>query len=461
METQTAQFRQAASEAVEAPHAVAVELDKQVKRIESVADAAMARAEFVLGRQERHRVAMTEMLELLKERGVAFETALSAEREAMERMLAGLDSEAKKFDLVTAESQRRLDILMSAAATRTAQMAQTYAREATHIKETGETATKALASMADELHKAGADAQILIGETASKAKTSATSLVGTAMAEVGKLLSAADRMAGEATRMRTVLAGAVEDVQHHMASLPNAAKVEAEKVREAVRRETEEMLDLSARTLSTLHAKSAPKPVLTLDKPQPREEEAAGLSFFKRRLATPKPKQKPQDGATKGWQMSALLAAAESDRDAHAFSGEPDRRKPSAPTTAKPDAKPTATSALGTLQEVLADMAVDLDAIASDDGPKLEEWRRYLEGDRAVFARKLAEAIDGETVHRIAMLYRENTSFRDCANTYLEEFEGLLTEVRAGGGGSLLATTLLSADTGKIYLAISYALGRM
>jgi hypothetical protein len=448
LDIQAANFRQAAQLAAEAPKNAAIELDNQAKRIESVSDAAIARAEFVLGRQERHRASMSDLLQRLKDESVGFETALAAQRAAIEKAVGALGIEAQKFEIVTGESDRKLDLIMANASARATLLAQSYAREVERLKETADGANGALAKLVDLMRDAGTHAQALIGETTGQAKTDAKALVGEAMAECERLLRTAGEMSIEAGAIRSTLAKAVEDVERHILALPSIAQQEAQRVREFVRSETEEMLDLSARTLSTIHARNAarhPSVPQLMSPSASAATDAEGLRGLARKL-TQRPKKKPdsdmrsRDGKT--WEMSELLAAAEgSDGDGKFKSG--------------------SAAALGALEAAIADLAIDLDSLSGDTKPGDDEWRRYLEGDRTVFARRLAEAIDAHAVDRISAHYRDNERFREAANLYLSEFEGLLARAKEGDSGGLLASTMLSADTGKVYLAIAYALGRL
>jgi hypothetical protein len=446
LDAQAASFRAAASAAADAPHAAAVELDRQAKRIESVADAAMARAEFVLGRQERHRTGMNELMQRLKDESAAFETALSKERNAMEQAIAALGNEAQKFESVTGDAERHLEIIMANAAARASQLTGSFMRESEKLKEASDSAQTTLHNMIDALHQANSGAQTLIGETAAEAKSNARALVGEAMAECERLLRTSGELAAEAREIRVTLAKTVEDVQQHLLTLPGVAQQEARRVRDMVRTETEEILDLSARTLSTIHARSVPRALRSPAEPAPpAQPESDGLLGMAKRLTQRPRKPRSENSAPsepgKGWEMRTLLAAVESNE--------------------QKDLKPTAAAALGALEAALADLAVDLDGITAEAAPGEDEWRRYLAGDRQVFARRLASAIDDDTVNRIATLYREEPRFRDAANAYLAEFESLLARAKSGDGGGLLTSTMLSADTGKIYLAVAYALGRL
>ena len=442
LDVQAAGFRSAAQAAADAPREAAVALDTQAKKIEQVSDAALARAEFVLARQEKHRVQMNDLLGKLKEDSATFEGALAQQRTGMEQAISTLGGEAKRFEMVTGDAERHLELIMANAASRAGQLTAAFSREAERLKDVSDSANTVLSALIATLRDAGTGAQTLIGESAAQAKHDARSLVGEAMAECERLLRAAGEMSAEATQIRTGLSKAIEEVERHLTRLPTVALGEAQRVRQMVQSETDQILDLSARTLSTIHARAA-RPSAP---PSTPDNENEGLKGLARKL-TQRPKRDLREtigvnSANKSWEMKTLLAAVET-------SGQ------------QLQLQAGSAAAIGALQVALADMAVDLEAIVLDANPDDEDWKRYLAGDRAVFARKLASAIDDAAIDRITTLYREDTRFHDAAEAYLSEFESLLNKAREGDGGGLLASTILSADTGKIYLAVAYALGRL
>ena len=257
-------------------------------------------------------------------------------------------------------------------------------------------------------------------------------------------------MSAEAGKIRGLLSETTRDVEKHLIRLPGLAQEEARRVRQMMASETEQLLDLSARTMSTLHARSTQKTTAPdpggADEAECRRSRSDGLKGLARKLTAKRP-EKPVRGGAPAWEMKTLLAAAEQGEGPRTLRGE----KSGLDTAAT----------LGALELALADMAIDLSAL-DDAQPGDEDWKRYLAGDRAVFARRLADAIDGDAVDRITTLYRDDARFHAAADAYLAEFETLLTRAKEGDGGGLLTSTLLSADTeGKVYLTIAYALGRL
>jgi len=448
LEAQAAQFREAVETAAAVPRDTALELDRQAKQIESAADTAVARAEFVLARQERQRTAMAELLVQLKEDASKFDVTVEAHCATASRTALVLSAEAKKLDEIADDGLRRIDAAMANAEARTAQLTSGFGREAERVKESADSAATSFARVVEGLREAAESARVLIAETTSDSQRRSKDFVGEAMSQCDQLLRAASSVAEQAEKARAILAKAAEDAERHIVSLPGIAAQEASHVREAMRRETELMLDMSARTLATLQSRvdrrasgavveEPPAPEQPeLPAPEPAPEGLRGLA---RRITGGQPKRRTEDRPRTSYQLSDVLAAAEKN-------------------DGKPGLKTNAT--LGALQASLAELAVDLEALANDTSdPAL--WRRWLDGDRSVFARQLAASIGPESVDRIASLYRDNPRFHDTADAYLEDFEGMLKRTRGNDPDGVLASSILTSDTGKIYLAIAYALGRL
>ena len=448
LDAQVSQFRDAAEKAANAPHAAAVELDRQAKNIQTVGDAAAARAEFVLARQERQRIAMNELLTRLKEEADAFQGVLEGQRSAVEKAAATLAGEAKRLDEIADQGLRRIDAAMTGAATRSAQLATGFNRDAERVKETTESAAAGISRLIESLREAAASARALIADSTAEAKRHSLELVGEAMAQCDHLLRAAGSVAEEAEKARASLSRAAEEAERHIVTLPGVAAQEAQRVRETVRAETEHMLDISARAITTLQNRGRRRAAeeqasAQNGEPAPPESTSDGLRGLARRITGPKRKSedRPAERTTGNYDLSAVLAAAEAG-------------------SAKPSWKQGNTAALAALQAALADLAGDLSELAGETAdPAL--WRRYLDGDRAVFARKLAASIGPESIDRITAQYRDNPRFHESADAYMAEFEGMLARAREGDRDGFFASTLLTADTGKIYLAIAYALGRL
>lgn len=449
LEAQAAQFREAVETAAAVPRDTALELDRQAKQIESAADTAVARAEFVLARQERQRTAMAELLAQLKEDAAKFDVTVEAHCATASRTALTLSAEAKKLDEIADEGLRRIDAAMANAEARTAQLSHGFGREAERVKETADSAATSFSRVVEGLREAAESARVLIAETTSDSQRRSKDFVGEAMGQCDQLLRAASSVAEQAEKARAILAKAAEDAERHIVSLPGIAQQEAAHVREAMRQETELMLDMSARTLATLQSRvqkraTGPlveeRPVAAEPQPEsPPEPANEGLRGLARRITGGAPKRKTEERAKSSYQWADVLAAAEKG-------------------DTKPGLKSNAT--LGSLQASLAELAVDLEELASDTSdPAL--WRKWMEGDKTVFARQLAASIGPDSVDRIAALYRDNQRFHETADAYLEDFDNMLKRTRGNDPDGVLASSILTSDTGKIYLAIAYALGRL
>ena len=112
------------------------------------------------------------------------------------------------------------------------------------------------------------------------------------------------------------------------------------------------------------------------------------------------------------------------------------------------------------LLEALNSTAIDVSKVLSNDVSDTA-WAAYLKGDRGVFTRRAVRLLDAGEAREILRSYEEDGEFRGQVNRYVHDFEALLRTVLADPNGSPMAVTLLSSDTGKLYVALAQAIERL
>ena len=110
--------------------------------------------------------------------------------------------------------------------------------------------------------------------------------------------------------------------------------------------------------------------------------------------------------------------------------------------------------------ETLQAMAIDLSRFLEDD-PPVDLLRRYRNGERNVFARRLASTLTAEHVLVVGRKYREDREFRDTVNKYVQQFESLLEQTARSDKENVLVETYLTSQTGKVYVTLASAIGRL
>ncbi len=112
------------------------------------------------------------------------------------------------------------------------------------------------------------------------------------------------------------------------------------------------------------------------------------------------------------------------------------------------------------LIEALNSTAIDVAKVLSNDVSDTA-WAAYLKGDRGVFTRRAVRLLDSGEAREIARTYDDDGEFRGQVNRFVHDFEALLRTVLADANGSPMAVTLLSSDTGKLYVALAQSIERL
>ena len=110
--------------------------------------------------------------------------------------------------------------------------------------------------------------------------------------------------------------------------------------------------------------------------------------------------------------------------------------------------------------ESLNSLSVDI-ARAIDHDTSVELWRRYQNGERDIFTRRLYTLKGQKTFEEIKRKYDQEPEFRNAVDHYIADFEKLLADVSANDRDKTVTQSYLTSDTGKVYTMLAHASGRL
>jgi hypothetical protein len=100
-------------------------------------------------------------------------------------------------------------------------------------------------------------------------------------------------------------------------------------------------------------------------------------------------------------------------------------------------------------------------AQAIDPVTAADVWTRVRAGQRGILNRGLYTQAGQSTFDEISYRYQGDTTFQHSVNRYLGDFERMLTDAEAREPGGRIAENYLLSDTGRVYLLLAHASGRL
>ncbi|MCQ2734835.1 MAG: hypothetical protein MJ212_02655 [Alphaproteobacteria bacterium] len=117
-----------------------------------------------------------------------------------------------------------------------------------------------------------------------------------------------------------------------------------------------------------------------------------------------------------------------------------------------------------TSAEIIQEMetlAIDVNSIFNKSGKEDELWKKYYDGDHAVFTRFLANNMSKKEILTLREDYEKKADFRLIVDKYLDDFNSLIAVARENERASTLLALISGSNIGKIYYILARALGKV
>lgn len=109
------------------------------------------------------------------------------------------------------------------------------------------------------------------------------------------------------------------------------------------------------------------------------------------------------------------------------------------------------------LVDSLSSGAFDLSKALETDIPD-KVWRKYLEGDSSIFARRAVKIGSAKMRKMVAERYKKDAEFRAHVTKYIHDFEQLMDRVDTQHGANAVSITMISSELGKLYVMLAQAM---
>lgn len=430
-------------DAAQVAQANAQTADRGAASLLAAAEALDGRLEAYLQRGERQRGALNEAVSALKAETQALEVALGRNLDALGGIGEALSEQTRRADQVASDIARRGEAASGFLGARADAIASAFASQVEKL-EGSASAAEARLKAAGTAAELAAERVRTTFELASQGAAQAAEQTGDAAASAMTAMSAAlEALNARTEEARQAAIGAVAELKAEAEALPALL---AERLK-AIRAEELALIG------GPPPVEALPAPDKSPDDQPTSAADAAGKPEwfgFARRLAGKirREPDAPQQGAD--WRLATALANVD-DRDMP----RPAMRQ------APPPKQPVDlhAEALHVVEKLQA-LAIDLDRALGDD-PAPDMWRRYINGERGIFTRRLVASIGRDGADRIAQRYAADTEFRHHADRYMQEFEGLLDDAASRDRDQILVETFLTSQTGRLYLLVAAATGRL
>ena len=155
------------------------------------------------------------------------------------------------------------------------------------------------------------------------------------------------------------------------------------------------------------------------------------------------------------WSLGDLLARASQVDDNNYAGGRNDDSYGAPPIVAPPAGaarKPDNSPMIFDMKDI---------ANAVEENVAADVWRRYHKGERNILNRGIYNRDGQATFDQVKRRYENDTTFRHIVDRYLADFERMLQDASKADPKGRTVQTHLTSETGRIYLVLGHASGRL